>query len=44
MVDTPPWLEDFLEKTVFDFSKADDWRAFLEERRQGGSGRSADGL
>ena len=44
MVDEPQWLEDFMEKTDFDFSKAEDWRAFIDERREGGRGRSADGL
>ncbi|PTV93952.1 hypothetical protein C8J27_1101 [Rhodobacter aestuarii] len=44
MGENPQWLENFLEKTSFDFSKAQDWRAFLNERREGGSGRSADGL
>lgn len=44
MVDEPQWLEDFMEKTDLDFSKAEDWRAFIDERREGGRGRSADGL
>ena len=44
MVDKPQWLKDFLEKESFDFSKPEDWRAFIDERREGGDGRSADGL
>ncbi len=37
-------LDAFLSKTDFDFSQTADWEEFLEERRQGGAGRDADGI
>ncbi|BCH55122.1 hypothetical protein GOZ89_15485 [Agrobacterium vitis] len=37
-------LDAFLSKTDFDFSKVEGWKEFLAERREGGTGRDADGI
>jgi hypothetical protein len=37
-------LDEFMSKTDFDFSTVAGWREFLNERREGGAGRDADGF